>query len=137
MDRTVAEMIAKDIDRQHMTDGEHKAFVDYWFSEYERTGFASVFKSPYTDEKKYEGQTFEVLGRCGEDAYDLEVLPVWKIRLECGAELDAYPEEICQLERVAQKGTPAPEIKPLEDQIQSASSRVAASPSANEHSPER
>lgn len=97
--RTVAELIEKGIDREHMTEDEHKAFVDYWFDEYERTGFVNEFDTPYEDQEQYEGQTFEVLGRCGEDAYDLEVLPVWKIRLECGVEIDAYPEEICKLER--------------------------------------
>lgn len=113
MERSVAELIEKDIDREHMTEDEHKAFVDYWFAEYERTGFASAFKTPYTDEKKYEGQTFDVLGRCGEDAYDLEVLPVWKIRLACGVEIDAYPEEICVLERLAQLGFANKEVTQL------------------------
>jgi len=97
--RSVAELIKLNIPRDHMTEDEERAFVKHWFDEYERTGFVNKFDSPYEDQKQYEGQTFEVLGRCGEDTYDLEVLPVWKIRLECGAEIEAYPEEICKLER--------------------------------------
>ena len=98
-DRTIEELLSQDISREHMTENEHKAFVAYWFDEYERTGFSGDFKSPYEDLKCYNDQTFDVIGRCSEDTHDLETLPAWKIRLEHGAELDAYPEEICELER--------------------------------------
>ena len=33
-----------------------------------------------------------------EDDYDPELLPVWRIRLEDGTELEAYHEEICLVE---------------------------------------
>lgn len=101
--RSVAELIKQNIPRDHMTIEEEKAFVAHWFDEYERTGFSATFDSPYSEQKKYKGQTFEVLGRCGEASHDLEVLPCWKIRLECGVELEAYPEEICNLERAQSK----------------------------------
>jgi len=104
--RSVAELIQQNIPRDHMTLAEEKAFVKHWFDEYERTGFAKTFDSPYTDQKKYKGQTFEVLCRCEEDNYDLEVLPLWNIRLECGVEIEAFPEEICRLER--EKGAEKP-----------------------------
>lgn len=101
--RPVSELIAGNIPRDHMTEEEERAFVNHWFNEYERTGFAATFDSPYGDLKKYKGQKFEVLGRFGEDTHDLEVLPAWRIRLECGVELQANPEEICKLEREQSK----------------------------------
>lgn len=110
MERSVAELLEQNISREGMSKNEHKAFVDYWFDQYERVGFANVFNTSYEDQEIYEGQTFEVLGRCGEDTHDLEVLPAWKIRLACGVELDAYPEEICLLERLAELGFAKEEV---------------------------
>ena len=78
---------------------EEREFVRDCFDTYEHIGFTPVFSTPYAREKQYEGQKYEVLGRCDESTYDLEILPVWKIRLECGAVIDAYPEEICIAER--------------------------------------
>lgn len=112
MNRTIDELIEKNIPRDHMTEEEEKSFVAHWFNEYERIGFAGTFESPYSDQKKYNGQTFEVLGRCCEDnRHDLEVLPVWKIRLACGDEIEAFPEEICILERELQQDNHFEDLK--------------------------
>lgn len=102
--RTVKDLLAKDIAREDMTEEEHKAFVDYWYGEYERTGFSKTFDTPYEDKKAFAGQRFEILGRCGEDTHDLEVLPMWRIRFKNGEETEAYPEEICELERNKELG---------------------------------
>lgn len=126
MERTVAELIANDIGREHMTVAEHKAFVDYWFDRYEQAGFCHVLQSPHKEMARMNGQKFEVLGRCSEDTHDLDALPAWRIRLEIGAEMDAYPEEICELERLVQKGVTVPMATPLSAQIQAASSQAAA-----------
>lgn len=85
--------------REQLSLEEERAFVRDCFDTYEHIGFVAVFNTPYESEKQYEGQKFEVLGRCDESTHDLEVLPVWKIRLESGAEIEAYPEEICLAER--------------------------------------
>ena len=97
---SVKELIEKRVFWDDMTEEELRAFVNYWFGEYERTGFVNEFLARYSDyREQYNGQPFEVIGRCGEDTYDLKVLPVWRIRLECGVEIVAHPEEICKLER--------------------------------------
>lgn len=97
--RTVLELINQGIPRDHMTEAEERAFVAYWFDEYERVGFCKTFDTPYESQAKYKGQTFSYLARCDEENRDLETLPAWRIRLECGDEIEAYPEEICKAER--------------------------------------
>lgn len=46
--------------------------------------------------RRFNGQRFTVLGRCSE-GWDEECLPAWRIRLECGEEVEALPNEICVL----------------------------------------
>lgn len=120
----------KSANPQQLTESQHREFIAYWFDQYERTGFSAVFDSPYTFQAQYKGQRFEVLGRCGEDTHDLEVLPAWNIRLECGDEIEAYPEEICELEHQRRMNKPA-----LAAQIQSATSRAPRQP-ASEKAPD-
>lgn len=97
-DRSVTQLLIYDISRDTMTETEHRTIVDFWFTVYEKYGFCERFSSPFENEKRHNGKTFKVLTRCGEDAYDLEVLPLWRIQLENGIEIHAYPEEICKLE---------------------------------------
>lgn len=86
--------------RQDMCPEREREFVNDCFDAYESGGFADVFQSCWA-EKVYNGMKFEVVGRIpeynGGNQYgaDLECLPMWKIRLENGELLDAYPEEIC------------------------------------------
>ena len=81
-----------------MTDEMFREFVNDAFDMYEEVGFhTNYFDGHYGDSKKYTGQSFEVIRRCTTDEFDLEALPAWRIRLECGDEWEAYPEEICVL----------------------------------------
>ena len=97
--RSIKELTDLGISRDQMTEAEEKAWVEYWFSEYERTGFADTFRSPYDQYKDRIGQKYEVLGRCTEEDCDLECLPMWKIRFEDGFETYAHEVEICEIEQ--------------------------------------
>lgn len=98
--RTVEQLIEENIARDQMTEEEEKAFVEYWYDKYEETGFTETFSSPYSGYEKCQGQLFEVVGRCQvDDEHDLEALPMWRIRFGDGVETEAFPEEICVLER--------------------------------------
>lgn len=99
MDRTVAELIKKDIDRTKMTDEEHKEFINYWYKRYAEEGFLETFVSPYEQYKDRIGQHFEVLRPISVEDNDLECLPRWVIRFKDGAEIEAWPEEICKSEQ--------------------------------------
>lgn len=81
--------------REHLTEEEERAFVKDCFDTYEHIGFTKTFNTIYSDAKKYNGMKFSVLNRLDETACDLEVLPMWKIQLENGDEIGAFPEEIC------------------------------------------
>ena len=68
------------------------------FNLYERYGFAKTFqtKAPLrTTDRKYNGKPFKVLERMEED-YD----PAWLIQFEDGHRVEAYPEEITNLEKM-------------------------------------
>ena len=84
--------------RHEMTKARERAFLKDLYDTYESDGFADKFWSPFyvSDiHRKYVGQPFTVIGRCEEGKeFDLESLPVWKIRFEDGHEMCAYPEEI-------------------------------------------
>lgn len=100
--RTIEELIEENIYREEMTQEEHQAFVEYWFDKYEKFGFCDTFESPYDlsyANKQYEGKCFQVIARCTTNDCDLETLPMWRIEFEDGYQTDAYPEEICRLER--------------------------------------
>ena len=92
-------------DRQDMSPEEHRQFVADCFDTYEAIGFAKRFQSPYSvgTVRKFSGMTFTVNGRLTEKEADLETLPMWRITLENGKEIDAYPEEICLVEQDAAK----------------------------------
>lgn len=98
--RTVEELIRDKIERMDMTEQEERAFVEYWFKEYEKTGFNETFDGTIYDYPNLDGRPFEVVSRCDEEHYDLQVLPVWNIRFtDNGETFEAYPEEICKLEQ--------------------------------------
>lgn len=88
--------------RDEMSEEEERAFVEDCFKLYEQEGFSPRYWSPFTDNAERIGQKVEIIGRCaaGEDC-DLEVLPMWKARLEDGTELDVYPEEVVPKEMKA------------------------------------
>lgn len=84
-------------DKEDMSFDELVSFVQDSFDTYEKFGFNKKFHSPYEDKQDYVGMGFKVLNRlsyANGDA-DLECLPMWKIELENGTVIDAYPEEIC------------------------------------------
>lgn len=90
--------------REDLTEDEEIAFVNDCYETYEHIGFTDTFDTPYTDNKKYVGMKFIVVGRVKElsvdkDGVDLENLPMWNIQLENGDTIAAYPEEICLAER--------------------------------------
>ena len=89
--------------RTDLTEEQEINFVNDCYDTYEYIGFAETFKSPYEQYKPYNGQSFEVLERVlmneNNLGFDLEQLPVWKIRFVSGFETFAYPEEICLAER--------------------------------------
>lgn len=101
--RTVEELLKNNVYREEMSFGEHLAFVNYWFDKYENEGFCDTFESPFDLsewDSKYKGMKFVVCGRCTLNDCDIETLPMWRIEFEDGHQMDAYPEEICKLERV-------------------------------------
>lgn len=98
--RSVEELIHNNISREDMTKEEEKTFVEYWFNKYEEEGFLEKFHVVYGGMDDYKGKKFKVLSRCKEGTFwDLETLPAWNIEFEDGEKLEAYPEEICKLER--------------------------------------
>ena len=68
---------------------------------YEEAGFADTFETSFDDYSRYNGKHFEVIRRIDniDDDCDLDILPQWKIKFEDGIEINAYPEEICLVER--------------------------------------
>ena len=91
--------------RDNMSEEREKEWVEFCYEAYESDGFAETFGTPYNGERKYLGMKFEVLGRVpfidddSENGADLECLPMWKIKLENGDMMAAYPEEICLTEK--------------------------------------
>jgi len=86
-------------------DNMYREYVNDCFDAYENDGFADTFGTPYAGEKKHMGKKFKVIGRVPEfdddhpDGADLDCLPMWKIKLDTGEIIDAFPEEICNSER--------------------------------------
>lgn len=82
------------------TEKLHEYITDC-FDMYETEGFLDTFVTPYDQYAHYNGQKYELIRRCTtEDGWDLERLPAWKIRFNDGYVIDAWPEEICKIERV-------------------------------------
>ena len=54
------------------------------------------FESPYDQYRERNGQTIEVIWCIeeGDAEHDEEVLPMFIVRFEDGAEIEAWPEEI-------------------------------------------
>ena len=73
-------------------------YVQDSFDLYEKLGFKEKYDTPYEDYQKYNGKSFKVVRRMSyaDDDIDLECLPKWIIRFEDGAEIEAWPEEICK-----------------------------------------
>ena len=59
----------------------------------------NVFYSPYSDVRKHNGEHFHIVRRmsCENDNIDKEVLPKWIIAFDDGTQIEAWPEEICEL----------------------------------------
>lgn len=92
------------LSRNDLTEEQEREFVDDCYQAYEHGGFAEKIVSPYECENLRNGMRFEVLGRVPEikddpNGVDLECLPMWRLRLENGDVMYAFPEEICLDER--------------------------------------
>lgn len=87
------------ISRTDMNVVTERQFVLDCFETYEHIGFAETFESPYPDYRHLTGLPFAVIRRTTEVEIDLDCLPMWRIRFENGEECDAFPEEICLVER--------------------------------------
>ena len=88
--------------RDQLSEKDEKAYVNKAFKIYEEVGFEPVLPdvSGYNEEDvPYIGKPFKVTGRCKAPEWDLECLPAWNIEFEDGHKMEAYPEEICILER--------------------------------------
>lgn len=72
-------------------------YVEDLYDLHESTGFREKFKSPHNCMQKYNGLSFNVVRRYGKEDCDYEVMPIWLIRLDNGAEIEAFPEEICNV----------------------------------------
>lgn len=87
--------------REDMDEDREEEWVAFCFDAYEADGFKETFGTPYYENREYDGMKFTVLGRVPnieddfENGADLECLPMWRIKLENGLEMDAYPDEIC------------------------------------------
>ena len=97
--RTIKELLDSNVSRKEMTVEEERAFVNYWFDQYEETGFLDKFHQVYDETEKFNGKPFKVLSRCKEGEWELGFLPAWNIEFENGDTLEAFPEEICKLEQ--------------------------------------
>lgn len=97
--RSLEELLKNDISRENMTVEEERMFVEYWFNNYEETGFLEKFHQVYDETDDFNNKPFKVLSRCKEGEWNLECLPAWNIKFENGDTLEAYPEEICKLEQ--------------------------------------
>ena len=95
--RSLEELLKNDISRENMTVEEERMFVEYWFNNYEETGFLEKFHQVYDETDAFNNKPFKVLSRCKEGEWNLECLPAWNIEFENGETLEAYPEEICKL----------------------------------------
>ena len=86
-----------DMDRGKMSFEEEITYLRDYYATRAGVGFSKTFHSPFEDEGKYNGMAFTVVKALtyAEDDVDTECLPMWRIRMEDGTELDAYPEEIC------------------------------------------
>ncbi len=60
------------------------------------TAIRATFTTPYTQHASRKGQRFEVVRQITEpDAtHDAEALPMYVIRFDDGAEIEAFPEEV-------------------------------------------
>lgn len=89
-------------DRTQLSEKDEKTYVNRAFKIYEEVGFESVLPDVgglNDEEVPYIGKPFKVTGRCKAPEWDLECLPAWNIEFEDGHKMEAYPEEICILER--------------------------------------
>ena len=94
--------------RDNLELDEERKFVEDCFDTYEHLGFSKTFQSPYESMRKYNNLKFTVLGRVKEpsedkDGANIECLPLWRIQLQNGRIIIAYPEEICLAEMKNQK----------------------------------
>lgn len=77
-----------------------KEYVEDLFGLYEKTGFADMFLTTYSDRLPRNGETFDVVRRAKvEDGVEEEQMPMWLIKFDDDTTTFAYPEEITNLER--------------------------------------
>lgn len=85
-----------------IASGDWSEYIGDCFDMYETEGFCDTFVTLYNQYAKYNGQRYELIRRSSpEDGWELESLPAWKIRFSDGVMIDAWPEEICKIERKA------------------------------------
>ena len=88
--------------RSELSETEEKEYVARAFKIYEDVGFEETLPDiqGYNEEDvPYIGKPFKVIARCGAPGWDVTCLPAWTIEFPDGHKMDAYPEEICILER--------------------------------------
>lgn len=93
------ELNAMHINRNRMTFDEEFPYVEDCFDTYEGLGFCDTFLTPWDENRDRNGEKFTVVRRLKMEEADLCVLPMWKIEFTDGCQIDAYPEEICTVER--------------------------------------
>lgn len=78
-----------------VTIGDTESFFEAWVTRADPLRLKDVFHGPYEQHAQHHGKRFELLGPVDPTTYDfLEVGPLWRIRLETGEEIEAWPEEI-------------------------------------------
>lgn len=86
--------------RSEMSDEREREFLTHCYRLCREQGFCETFSTCSEDTEKHNGKTFEVLKELWDDEHaDIQYLPVWLIKLECGEEIHAFADEICQAER--------------------------------------
>jgi hypothetical protein len=87
--------------RSYMSEEREREFLTHCYRLYRNEGFADTFETIYEDSKKHNGKTFEVLKELWDNKHtDIQALPIWMIKLECGEQIQAFAEEICKSERL-------------------------------------
>lgn len=86
------------VDRDDMSKSELIDYITDLFDTYEKTGFRKRFTSQGTGLKEYDRLKFKVICRVPLHNCELDFAPLWKIKLETGETMAAYPEEICLAE---------------------------------------
>lgn len=83
-------------DRQKMSVEQEREYVSDWY----KVG-KNLPKKPFSplcaDDETYRGQDFTIIGCLQEEEADLECLPIWRICMNDGRELEVVCDEIFQI----------------------------------------